>query len=277
MTCKYCGAPLPQDTLICPACGKAQGSIPREVEDQVQAALDQAQAALNGSAAQDFHNDSHPEEAAPPEDAADSSAAQEQAAPSGWQPEGPAPAGEPSPDPDIAFRQDQTGSSVQDETRDFSYSQEEEEDDPSAPIYAQRKKARALPRQDEDPSVPTTGQYFFMQLVMRLPVIGFIVSLFWGLSDSGSPHRRNMARANILLSLLGMVISLALIGILMGILSTIMAAFLSYGSYYDNYPEYFGDFFGHGDGYYDYYDDYYDDYYGYYGEYPFYYNNAPSA
>lgn len=266
MTCKHCGAPLPQDTLICPACGKAQDSIPQEVEDQVQAALNQAQAALKGSPARDSHNDSQPEEVAPPE----------QTAPSGPQPEEPASAGEVSPEPESASRQEQPDSSSQDETRDFSYSQEEDQDtdDPSAPIYAQRKKARSFSRQEEDPSVPTTGQYFFMQLVMRLPIIGFIVSLIWGLSDNGSLHRRNMARANILLSLLGLVVKLALAGILVGILSTIMAAFMSYGSYYNSYPEYFGDFFGHGDGYYD----YYDDYYGYYGEYPYYYNNsAPSA
>lgn len=277
MTCKHCGAPLPQDALICPVCGKAQDSVSQEVENQVQAALDQAQAALNGSAAQDSHNDSHPEEAAPPEDAANNSASREQAAPSGWQPEDTASAGEVPPEPEAIPLQEQPNSSSQDETRDFSYSQEEEEVDPAAPIYTQRRKGRSFPRQEEDPSVPTTGQYFFMQLIMRLPIIGFIVSLFWGLSDSGSPHRRNLARANILLSLLGLVVSLALIGILMGILSTIMAALMSYGSYYNDYPEYFGDFFGHGDGYYDYYDDYYDDYYGYYGEYPYYFNSAPSA
>lgn len=272
MTCKHCGAPLPQDTLICPVCGKAQDSIPQEVEDQVQAALDQAQAALNGSAAPDSDSSaSQTQEPVSPEDVVVDSAAQDQTAPSGPQPEGP------SPESDTAFRQGQAGSSVQDETRDFSYSQEEEEDDPAAPIYTQRRKGRSFPRQEEDPSVPTTGQYFFMQLIMGLPIIGFIVSLFWGLSDSGSPHRRNLARANILLSLLGLVVSLALIGILMGILSTIMAALMSYGSYYNDYPEYFGDFFGHGDGYYDYYDDYYDDYYGYYGEYPYYFNSAPSA
>lgn len=273
MTCKYCGAPLPQDILICPVCGKAQDSVSQEVEDQVQAALDQAQAALNGSAARDSHDDSKPEESA------DSSASREQTAASGQYSEAPAPDSAFSPEPEADFRQNQAGYSAPDETRDFSYSQENEEEtnDPAAPIYTQRRKGCSFPRQEEDPSVPTTGQYFFMELIMRLPIIGFIVSLFWGLSDSGSPHRRNLARANILLSLLGLVISLALIGILMGILSTIMAAFMSYGSYYNDYPEYFGDFFGHGDGYYDYYDDYYDDYYGYYGEYPYYFNSAPSA
>lgn len=267
MTCKYCGAPLPQDTLICPVCGKAQDSVSQEVEDQVQAALGQAQAALNGSAARDSHDDSKPEESASQEKTAGDAAS--------------------SPEQASAVEKEKSADSSQSEDafsaiRKMLYESEDQdnEDDDyySGPIYA-RPPVQSFDdfMKEHDPSVPTTGQYFFMELVMRLPIIGFIVSLVWGLSSRSPEHRRNLARANILLSLLGLVVRLALLAILVGILSTIMAAFMSYGSYYDNYPEYFGDFFGHGDGYYDYYDDYYDDYYGYYGEYPYYFNSAPSA
>ena len=282
MKCEHCGAPLPQDAKVCPVCGQAQDSIPQDLQDEVTAAMEQAQAILDHPAPagpqppQEEPKNSLPaqEESPAPEvspiprmvdppiqdDAAQKAAIPEPIPVPQPQEPGPEKAGEAPPD----------APPQPDPQPDPQPGQEPPETPPppTGPVYARGRKSRPPRRRPpQDTSVPSTWQYFLLQLVLGLPLIGLILSLIWGLEEGGPAHRRNFARANILYTLLRILFKLVIIGILISMFSSFISMLMSYGYYYsDPYDPYYDDYFGW----------YGDDYYGYdpYGESPYYYNSS---
>lgn len=292
MTCEFCGAPLPPDAKTCPVCGKAQNPIPTEVEQEVAAAMEEAQAIL----------DRHPqpsqevpaeEEGPQPETPAAEPSPEKEAAPEVFPPEDvdreepslprqvdppreETPPTEPihtAPLPPFPFPEEgKTGDPASQESEGEDPQPQPEDPADEGPVYARKgprqgaSRARKAP--EGDPAVPSTWHYFLMQLVLGLPIIGFILSIIWGLEEDGPLHRKNFARANILYSLLKLLFQLVILGVVISLLSTIMGLLMSYGYYYDpyyGYDPYYDDFFG-----------WYDDY-GSYGESPYYYNSAGNS
>lgn len=129
----------------------------------------------------------------------------------------------------------------------------------------------AAPAQTEGPL--STGRYFGLLLLMRLPAIGLVFCLVWGFGRHVPAERRNLARAclmhhGLFLLLAGLLVAL---GLGTGLFTSYDDAYYDgyMSGYYDGYMQSspYGDFFGGG----------LDEYFGDYGGYDDYYGGAPAA
>ena len=125
----------------------------------------------------------------------------------------------------------------------------------------------AAPAQTEGPL--STGRYFGLLLLMRLPAIGLVFCLVWGFGRHVPAERRNLARAclmhhGLFLLLAGLLVAL---GLGTGLFTSYDDAY--YDGYYDGYMQSspYGGSFG----------DDFDEYFGDYGGYDDYYGGAPAA
>lgn len=151
---------------------------------------------------------------------------------------------------------------------------------PQAPEAGPRADAEAAqphgtprytaPAQTEGPL--STGRYFGLLLLMRLPLIGLVFCLVWGFGRHVPAERRNLARAclihhGLFLLLAGLLLAL---GLGTGLFTSYDDAYYDgyMSGYYDGYMQSspYGDFFG-GD---------FDEYFGGYGGYDEYYGGAPA-
>lgn len=128
----------------------------------------------------------------------------------------------------------------------------------------------AAPAQTEGPL--STGRYFGLLLLMRLPLIGLVFCLVWGFGRHVPAERRNLARAclihhGLFLLLAGLLLAL---GLGTGLFTSYDDAYYDgyMSGYYDGYMQSspYGDFFS-GD---------LDEYFGGYGGYDEYYGGAPA-
>lgn len=125
----------------------------------------------------------------------------------------------------------------------------------------------AAPAPTEGPL--STGRYFGLLLLMRLPAIGLVFCLVWGFGRHVPAERRNLARAclmhhGLFLLLAGLLVAL---GLSTGLFTSYDDAY--YDGYYDGYMQSspYGGSFG----------DDFDEYFGDYGGYDDYYGGAPAA
>ena len=125
----------------------------------------------------------------------------------------------------------------------------------------------AAPAPTESPL--STGRYFGLLLLMRLPAIGLVFCLVWGFGRHVPAERRNLARAclmhhGLFLLLAGLLVAL---GLSTGLFTSYDDAY--YDGYYDGYMQSspYGGSFG----------DDFDEYFGDYGGYDDYYGGAPAA
>lgn len=151
---------------------------------------------------------------------------------------------------------------------------------PQAPKAGPRADAEAAqphgtprytaPAQTEGPL--STGRYFGLLLLMRLPLIGLVFCLVWGFGRHVPAERRNLARAclmhhGLFLLLAGLLVAL---GLGTGLFTSYDDAYYDgyMSGYYDGYMQSspYGDFFGGG----------LDEYFGDYGGYDEYYGGAPA-
>lgn len=128
----------------------------------------------------------------------------------------------------------------------------------------------AAPTQTEGPL--STGRYFGLLLLMRLPAIGLVFCLVWGFGRHVPAERRNLARAclmhhGLFLLLAGLLLAL---GLGTGLFTSYDDAYYDgyMSGYYDGYMQSspYGDFFSGG----------LDEYFGDYGGYDEYYGGAPA-
>lgn len=151
---------------------------------------------------------------------------------------------------------------------------------PQAPEAGPRAESEAAPphgtprytapAQTEGPL--STGRYFGLLLLMRLPAIGLVFCLVWGFGRHVPAERRNLARAclmhhGLFLLLAGLLVAL---GLGTGLFTSYDDAYYDgyMSGYYDGYMQSspYGDFFGGG----------LDEYFGDYGGYDEYYGGAPA-
>lgn len=84
----------------------------------------------------------------------------------------------------------------------------------SQPAYAQpgydaRQSAAPRPMEPVSPPMGTWG-YVGSLLLMGLPIAGFILAIVWAAGGTSNVHRRNLARAMLILMAIGIVLSLLL-------------------------------------------------------------------
>lgn len=268
--CPNCGRETGDRSAYCPACGAAlppaddtQQQLERLLED-VQAGLARmkqgpAAAAESAPDAPSENTPETPQPAALPAPNADEGAAR---------PVDEAPAPEPEQAPNR--REGTSPAGVNAALPPLPQAPEavpradaEEAQPHAAPRYA-------APAQTEGPL--STGRYFGLLLLMRLPLIGLVFCLVWGFGRHVPAERRNLARACLLhhglfLLLAGLLLAL---GFGTGLFTSYNDAYYDgyMSGYYDGYMQSspYGDFFG-GD---------FDEYFGDYGGYDDYYGGAPA-
>lgn len=80
---------------------------------------------------------------------------------------------------------------------------------PQAPVYQQQPFAAA----PADPNaVPMkTAEWFWMMLVLALPIAGFICTLVWAFGSNVNLNRKNFCRATLMWMLVGVAISIIVV------------------------------------------------------------------
>ncbi len=67
-----------------------------------------------------------------------------------------------------------------------------------------------VPNVYETPALDTAplsvGDYLMMRILSMIPVIGLLLLLVWAFSSTGSLHRRNFSRAELILTAVGQVL-----------------------------------------------------------------------
>lgn len=129
----------------------------------------------------------------------------------------------------------------------------------------------AAPAQTEGPL--STGRYFGLLLLMRLPAIGLVFCLVWGFGRHVPAERRNLARACLMHHGLFLLLAGLLVALGLG-----TGLFTSYGdAYYDGYYDGYFDGYMQSSPYGGSFGDDFDEYFGDYGGYDDYYGGAPAA
>ncbi|MDO5058187.1 MAG: hypothetical protein Q4E06_12835 [Lautropia sp.] len=62
----------------------------------------------------------------------------------------------------------------------------------------------------------STGDWVLTLIVLSIPLLNIPVMLYWALSSSGNPNRRNFCKAFLLVMLLGLVLAFLLGGLIAG-------------------------------------------------------------
>lgn len=61
--------------------------------------------------------------------------------------------------------------------------------------------------QKEKSDILSMGDYLLLLILMAIPVVNFIVCLFWIFNKNGNPNRRNFAKAWMVLAIVGTILS----------------------------------------------------------------------
>ena len=86
------------------------------------------------------------------------------------------------------------------------------------------------PPQQEPERVLGVGAFFGSALLMRLPVIGLIMQIIWAAGGTSSLNRRNMARAYLIFTVIGIVLGvLAYLLVVYIVLPQVMELLDAYG------------------------------------------------
>lgn len=129
----------------------------------------------------------------------------------------------------------------------------------------------AAPAPTESPL--STGRYFGLLLLMRLPAIGLVFCLVWGFGRHVPAERRNLARACLMHHGLFLLLAGLLVALGLG-----TGLFTSYDdAYYDGYMNGYYDGYMQSSPYGGSFGDDFDEYFGDYGGYGDYYGGAPAA
>lgn len=70
--------------------------------------------------------------------------------------------------------------------------------------------------------IMSVGQYLGMFLLQMIPLVNIILLFVWSFDSSVNPNKKNLARALLILSAIGIVFSFLAGGIILGILSSIL-------------------------------------------------------
>lgn len=78
--------------------------------------------------------------------------------------------------------------------------------------YASREPAYSYSQNEKKPDrVLGTGAFFGSVLLMSLPGIGLLLQIIWSLGGTRSLNRRNLARAYLIFSVIGIVLAILLV------------------------------------------------------------------
>ena len=80
----------------------------------------------------------------------------------------------------------------------------------AAPVAAVSLAGETIPGKDSKYEPITTGGFIGITLLMCIPVIGFILMIVWACGGCRKINKRNLARATLIMAVIGLVVSLVL-------------------------------------------------------------------
>lgn len=89
----------------------------------------------------------------------------------------------------------------------------------------------------EDTRPLRTSDYFVMLLVAGIPVVGLILMLVWAFSSTTNVNRRNFCRAQLIMKVIGWVLSILLIAFYAAIFSAIAGELTSNSDLFYSYGQ----------------------------------------
>jgi uncharacterized membrane protein YvbJ len=99
--------------------------------------------------------------------------------------------------------------------------------------YQQPSYVYSDPQKQTD-AVMSTGAYIGSILLMSLPLVGFILMIVWSFGGTYNLNRRNLARAALILTAIGVVVGI-LIAVLGGIAASSWFDHYGYDGMFQNY------------------------------------------
>lgn len=95
--------------------------------------------------------------------------------------------------------------------RDYSNYNESDYSDYYDGGYPSREPAYSYSQNEKTPErVLSTGAFFASVLLMSIPGLGLLLQIIWALGGTGSRNRRNLARAYLIFSVIGIVLAILL-------------------------------------------------------------------
>ena len=265
--CPNCGRETGDRSAYCPACGAALPPAD-DTQQQLERLLEEVQ---TGLARMKQDPDAAAEGTPDPASEAAPEAAQPAALPAPGADEG---AAHPADEVDAAHEPEQAANGPAGVNAALPPLPQAPEAGPRADAEAAQPHGTpryTAPAQTEGPL--STGRYFGLLLLMRLPLIGLVFCLVWGFGRHVPAERRNLARAclmhhGLFLLLAGLLLAL---GLGTGLFTSYDDAYYDgyMSGYYDGYMQSspYGGSFGGG----------LDEYFGDYGGYDDYYGDSPAA
>ena len=109
-----------------------------------------------------------------------------------------------------------------------------EEAAPPPPVYQQPPQAnyqqpsyQSVPAVNPNTMPLRTSEFFWMILVLSIPLVGFICSLVWAFGSNANENRRTYCRAYLLWMVVGIVLSIVM-AIILAALGASLGDFLYY-------------------------------------------------
>lgn len=83
---------------------------------------------------------------------------------------------------------------------------------PAAPVVIQPMNNQPL----------TTGQFFLMDLILAIPLVGLIMCFVWAFGDASNPNRKAWAKAKLIWILIGVVLTILFVVLFAGAFASIV-------------------------------------------------------
>ncbi len=97
--------------------------------------------------------------------------------------------------------------------------------------HYQQQPYQNIPAVNPNTMPMRTSDYFWMMLVLAIPLAGFICTLVWAFGSNVNENRRNLCRAILIWMLVGICLSIV-IGIIAALLGASLGSLLSSNYYY---------------------------------------------
>lgn len=115
------------------------------------------------------------------------------------------------------------------------------------PPYVDPRRGYTPPRpaysyvseEDESNRVLGTGSFLLSQILMKIPVIGLAFQIIWALGGTKSLNRRNLARSNLILTVIGLVLAVLIVTAIAYQITPLIDEIVSNPEYFEGFEDMF--------------------------------------
>lgn len=96
----------------------------------------------------------------------------------------------------------------------------------SAPVSVQNEQVQQNAQIDPLTAPFSTSQFFWLELLLCIPVVGFILAIVWSFSNGENVNKRNYCRSRLIWTLVGIVLTILVVIIIVAVVGTTAFAVL---------------------------------------------------